>query len=156
VARNPAKSIDMAKKKAQEVNFSLQLLNIELLEFSLTRPTKPVEENEPVNFQVGMEQRFDQANKLAFVATTITIIDGTEEANALAKIVTSCNFRIENLDDFTNTETGKVLLPDPAITTLNAVSISTTRGILFSELRGTHLHGAVLPVMDPSNFQKVN
>lgn len=156
MVRNSAKSIDMAKKKAQELNFSMQLLNIELLEFSLTRQTKPFEENQPVNFQVGMEQRFDQANKIAFVATVITIIDNVEESNVLAKIAASCNFRIENLEDFTNTKTGKVLLPDPAITTLNAVSISTTRGILFSELRGTHLHGAVLPVMDPSNFQKVN
>jgi len=146
----------MAKKKVQEVNLSMQLLNIELLEFTLTRQTKPFEENQPVNFQVGMEQRFDLPNKIAFVATVITIVDNIEEANVLAKITTSCNFRIENLEGFTNSETRKVLLPELFITTLNAVSISTTRGILFSELRGTHLHGAVLPVMDPSNFQKVN
>jgi len=146
----------MAKKKVQEVNLSMQLLNIELLEFTLTRQTKPFEENQPVNFQVGMEQRFDLPNKIAFVATVITIVDNIEEANVLAKITTSCNFSIENLEGFTNSETRKVLLPELFITTLNAVSISTTRGILFSELRGTHLHGAVLPVMDPSNFQKVN
>tara|TARA_R110000868_G_scaffold123126_3_gene326273 strand:- start:304 stop:744 length:441 start_codon:yes stop_codon:yes gene_type:complete len=146
----------MAKKKVAEVNFSMQLLNIELLEFSLTRPTKPMEENHQINFQVGMEQKFDVNSLTAFVATVITIVDNIEDANVLAKITTSCNFKIENMNDFTDSESGKVILPDPAITTLNAVAISTTRGILFSELRGTHLHGAVLPVMDPSKFQKIN
>jgi hypothetical protein len=38
--------------------------------------------------------------------------------------------------------------------TLNSISISTTRGVMFSELKGTILHHAFLPIIDVKALQK--
>jgi len=43
-------------------------------------------------------------------------------------------------------------LPEPLATTLNSVSISTTRGLMFAIFRGSFLRKAVLPVVDPTLF----
>ena len=39
---------------------------------------------------------------------------------------------------------------DIFISTLNSISISTTRGMMFSAFRGTFLHNAILPLIDPA------
>jgi hypothetical protein len=36
---------------------------------------------------------------------------------------------------------------------LNRISISTTRGAMFSTFKGTFLHAAILPIVDPKNFK---
>jgi uncharacterized protein YbbC (DUF1343 family) len=39
---------------------------------------------------------------------------------------------------------------------LNSISLSTTRGAMFSTFKGTFLHGAVLPIIDPKQFQALD
>ena len=49
----------------------------------------------------------------------------------------------------------KVLsFPKIYLNLLNAVVIGTMRGVLYSELRGTQLDDAILPVLDPSKLQR--
>ncbi|GAB2683464.1 hypothetical protein GCM10027037_00360 [Mucilaginibacter koreensis] len=43
-------------------------------------------------------------------------------------------------------------LPADLQLAVNTIAISTSRGLLFSRLRGTALHNAVLPLIDASNF----
>ncbi|MBL0073688.1 MAG: hypothetical protein IPP34_18540 [Bacteroidetes bacterium] len=64
----------------------------------------------------------------------------------------SCIFEILNFEDVIKVEAdGKVNIPPRLIETLNIISISTTRGVMFSTFKGT-LHGAVLPIIDPKQF----
>jgi hypothetical protein len=44
-------------------------------------------------------------------------------------------------------------LPSGIIDLLNSVSVSTVRGMMFSAFKGTFLHNAVLPVIDPKTFK---
>jgi hypothetical protein len=48
---------------------------------------------------------------------------------------------------------GKLDIPQALIEVLNSISISTTRGVMFSTFKGTFLHNAVLPIIDPRQFQ---
>ena len=43
-------------------------------------------------------------------------------------------------------------LPTDIIVTINSISISTIRGIMFSTFKGTYLHNAFLPIIDPKSF----
>jgi hypothetical protein len=49
-----------------------------------------------------------------------------------------------------------VMLPSGLSVTLNSISMSTTRGILFERFRGTGLQHIVLPIIDPMAFQVAN
>jgi hypothetical protein len=46
----------------------------------------------------------------------------------------------------------EVKLPSDIIIAMNSISISTIRGIMFSTFKGTYLHNAFLPVIDPKSF----
>ncbi|WP_121811333.1 hypothetical protein [Mucilaginibacter kameinonensis] len=44
------------------------------------------------------------------------------------------------------------VLPSDLQISANAISLSTSRGLLYSRLRGTALHNAILPLIDASAF----
>jgi hypothetical protein len=48
------------------------------------------------------------------------------------------------------------ILPSGFAITLNSITISTARGILFERLRGSKLQEIILPIINPSNFQTLN
>lgn len=145
----------MAKKKnIEEVQIDLQLLNIELLGLSINKLQKPLGEGHQLNYQISLEHKIDTTNKIVFVGTHVNIIDIKDDNKSYGTLDTSCNFRIENINDFQVKKTGLINLPDQVIVMLNSISISTTRGIMFSEFKGTYLHGAFLPIVDPMQFAK--
>lgn len=41
-------------------------------------------------------------------------------------------------------------------TTLNSIAYSTSRGVIFMALKGTHLHRALLPLINPSAFTVID
>lgn len=145
----------MARNKKTEVELTFRLANIEVLELNIPRQLKPLDEGQPVHFNIGMEHRFDISNKVVFVSAMVNVIDSPENEALLANMVTSCNFIVENLHEFVEPESNKVQFPESIIIALNSIAISTTRGILYSELKGTYLHGAILPVLDPKMFAKL-
>ncbi len=144
----------MAKRKKPETKFTFQLLNIELLGLNLEKLQKPIEEGHHLNYQIGLEHKIDVKNKLVFIGMHVNIIDIANNDYCYGSIDTSCNFQIQNMEDFVAKKTGLVELPEQTIITLNSIAISTTRGIMFSELKGTYLHGAILPIVDPMQFAK--
>jgi hypothetical protein len=131
----------MAKIEDQDFKVEMQIKAIELLNGSLNLPANANTPATNFNFNIGIESRADAVNKLVFVIV-------------LGALSLSCIFEIANFEDLIKIEAdGKVKIPPRLIETLNIVSISTTRGVLFSTFKGTFLHGAVLPIIDPKQFQ---
>ena len=58
------------------------------------------------------------------------------------------------MNDFFNKQHTLVDLPQEFITLLNSIALSTTRGVMFSQFRGTVLHNAILPIIAPAKFEK--
>lgn len=142
----------MAKIENKDFNVEMQIRAIELLSGSLNLPANP---NTPVtnfNFNISIESRADAVNKLVFVIVHVEIND--DHSVVLGALSVSCIFEIVNFEDVIKVEAdGKVNIPQRLIETLNSISISTTRGVMFSTFKGTFLHGAVLPIIDPKQFQ---
>ncbi len=142
----------MAKIENKENNVDMQLRAIELLNNSLTLPSNP---NTPVtnfNFNIHIESRTDAVKKLVFVIVHIDIKNDDLSA-VLGNLSVSCIFEIVNFEDVIKVEAdGNVNIPQQLIETLNGISISTARGVMFSTFKGTFLHNAVLPIIDPNRF----
>lgn len=143
----------MAKIENNGLNVEMQIRAIELLNGSLNLPANP---NTPVtnfNFNISIESRAEAANKLIFVIVHVEI-KNDDHSVVLGALSVSCIFEIVNFEKVIKIEVdGKVNIPQHLIETLNTISISTTRGVMFSTFKGTFLHGAVLPIIDPRQFQ---
>jgi hypothetical protein len=143
----------MAKIENKDFNIKMQIRAIELLSSSLNLPTNP---NTPVtnfNFNIRIESRADVINKLVFVIVHVEI-KNDDQSVVLGTLSVSCIFEIANFEDVIKVEAGgKINIPQQLIETLNNISISTTRGVMFSTFKGTFLHSAVLPIIDHKKFQ---
>lgn len=136
----------------EPTQIQFQLKTIELLSFSLNAPQTTLANEYPCRFDITIEQQCNPEEKKIKVIATIAIIHEADQQQ-LASLQSCCLYQIENLADFnTNPATKQVSLPDQLIITLNSISISTTRGILFAQLRGTYLHNLVMPIVDPTQF----
>lgn len=138
----------MAKQK-----FNFQLRNIDVVDVSLNNPEKPLPKEFQFNFDINIQQRISSEEKLIIVAPTISVrIDNGKEVYGRFKA--NVFFDVQNLDDFKDTDTNKFDIPETFITTLNSISISTLRGLMFSAFKGTFLHNAILPIVNPGDFTK--
>lgn len=73
----------------------------------------------------------------------------------LAFFKTALVFEIFEFDEiFKNVGEDKYDIPVGLEILLKSAGISTTRGIIYSEVRGTYLHGAVLPLIDMATLIK--
>ena len=72
----------------------------------------------------------------------------------------SCHYQLTGYQDWLHAQPEEHqtagTLPGGLAMTLNSISISTTRGVLFERLRGTSLQSVILPIIDPSAFQPIN
>ena len=75
-----------------------------------------------------------------------------DKKTILAKIRVSFVYEFNSFEGFTTGSPGVYNFPQEFMVAINSISISTLRGIMFSLFRGTFLHKAVLPVVDPKSF----
>lgn len=142
----------MAKIKSSNVDIELQIRAIELLKGSLQLPESITAPIANFNFNLGIESRVDPKNKFIFVVVHVDI-KNEDLSCQLGSLSVSCVYEIANFDEVIVTiEEGKFDMPQPMIDMLNGISISTTRGVMYSTFKGTFLHGAVLPIVDPKQF----
>ncbi len=133
-----------------------QIKNIEILEVDLVFPGPIVKDIKTYHYNINLQHRINQENKLIFVDTAIEIIH-QDKKTKLGFLKATCVYLVENLLDLKSASNEKMFdLPEVFVTTLNSISISTTRGIMFSQFRGTYLHNAVLPIIDPKGFKAGN
>lgn len=135
----------------ETINVNFQIKGIELLEINLKNPQIPLEPERTYNFNVNIEQRINNEEKLVIVVTSVDVIY-EEDQQCHASIKTSCIFLIENFQDFLVANTNQVNFPDQFVITLNSISLSTTRGIMFSSFKGTFMHNVYMPIVNPSSF----
>jgi len=143
------------KKTNKEQQIAFQIKGIELLDFKLNQPKQPLPVQTTFNFNINLEQRISPENKLVIVITTIEILNENNNV-LLASVKGSCIFEVANLEEFLPEGSQKVSFPDNILVSFNSISISTMRGIMFSQFKGTYLQNAVLPVIDPTSFIKNN
>jgi hypothetical protein len=135
-------------------NINYQLKGIELVSFTLNQPQERLNQERVYNFEINVEQRINPEEKLIHVFVSIDLIQD-EDKQCHASIKTGCVFMVDNLSEFISATTNLVELPDQFVVTLNSISLSTTRGIMFSQFRGTYMHSAILPIVNPATFHTI-
>lgn len=132
-------------------NVQIQLKALELLDSCINNPRKPLKANTGFQFDINLEHRYRKEGQLLIVLCTISVFN-EDLKELLGKVRTSCIFHVANWDDFFDQESKVLNLPKNTITSFNSIAISTTRGMMFSFFRGTFLHSAILPIINPNDF----
>ena len=104
------------------------------------------------NFNIQIEMKLDTKQKLMMVFVDIGVkASDTEET--IGRCIVCCTFLIANFENMVvKNERNAIDLPQTVIDTLNSIAISTTRGIMFASFKGTFLHDALLPIVDPTRI----
>jgi len=130
-------------------NISFKLKNIEIGESSLKHLNYVLPADVIYKFTINIDHLLNVEENLIVIKPIVDIfIDESEET--LANLSASLIFEIENLSHYVFEK--ELKLPSDVIIALNSISISTVRGIMFSAFKGTYLHNAILPVVDPKSF----
>ena len=127
----------------------LKIAGIELIEYSIKQPFELLPEQFECRYNVNIEHKVDkQSNRIICIMTFEVIAEDSSLNLANAKI--GCIFDIVDMNQFM--ENDAIHIPDPLIVTLNSISLSTCRGVMFGLFRGTYLHNTILPIIDPKSF----
>ncbi|MBA4259075.1 MAG: hypothetical protein C0446_07915 [Chitinophaga sp.] len=133
----------------KEVNIEMQIKAIELLNNSIILPPNAKNPITNFNFNLNIESKADVTKKLVFVIVNVEI-KNDDQSLIIGTISVSCVYEIFNFEEAIKIEVdGRINMPPKLVETLNIISISTTRGVMFSTFKGTFLHNAFLPIIDP-------
>jgi len=143
----------MSQIKHKEFTVDLQLKSIELLKISITMPSVLGVSLTDFNFNINLESKADVTNKVLFVIVDVEI-RSADQNHVFGCLAASCIYSIPNFDDVIKIEEdSKLNIPKDLADILNSISISTVRGIMFTSFKGTFLHNAFLPIVDPQSFK---
>ncbi len=139
-------------KKETEEQIEFQIKGIEILDSYLQTPRQQIPKDLAYQFNLNIEHRIDLEKKLVMVLTNVSCFVDNETGD-LSRFNASCIYYLPEIEKYFDDKSANVKLPDHFIITINSISISTTRGLMFSFLRGTYLHNAVIPLIDPNAFK---
>lgn len=132
-----------------EVNIEMQLKAIELLNNAIVLPPNAKTPITNFNFNINIESKADATKNLVFVIVNVEI-KNDDQSLTVGSISVSCVYEIFNFNDAIKLDNeGRINIPPKLVETLNIISISTTRGVMYSTFKGTFLHNAFLPIIDP-------
>lgn len=131
----------------EETKFEVRFIGLELIEKTLIEP-KNVETNSKFIFRYTADFKLSYERKIAWVMSEVKILEEISQFQL-------ANFKGLSVFGFPNFEKIFTLLKDDIYDVpveleiyLKNEGLATMRGILYSELRGTYLSKAVLPLID--------
>lgn len=131
-----------------------QLRGVELHELIIHKPQPGATAPINFNFEINVEANVDSNRKLVINATHVKIKGDNQDA-LLGSMTCACIFSVANFHEMVIMKDETLAeINESFVETLNSISISTARGVLFSELRGTALHHAILPIIDIKQLSK--
>ncbi|HEV8515132.1 MAG TPA: hypothetical protein VGQ59_17745 [Cyclobacteriaceae bacterium] len=140
--------------EAKTVAPLFQLRGVELHELTIHKPVPGVATPANFNFEVSVVANVDSNKKLVINATHVKI-KGDKQDAILGSITCACIFSVGNFEEVITMKSETLAeINETFAETINSISISTTRGVMFSELKGTTLHYAFLPIIDIKSLAK--
>ena len=131
-----------------EKSFKITFKAIELISKSIAEPPRDFQGVETFSFNFLIDLKVAPEQKTAFVITESGII-WAKEMKEVAKFRILCAFELPDFDSvFTKIDNNKYDTPVDLEIILKSAGLSTIRGIIAMEVKGTYLQGAVLPLID--------
>lgn len=142
----------MTPETTSEIGFQIRGIRVA----SFTIHDEPDDPTLEVGFGLALQhyQVADGEDRTVEVNLSISVEEGQPP---LVELKAACQYQLAGyqhwLSQLPENERQEGILPFGLAVTLNSISVSTTRGILFERLRGTNLQRHILPIIDPSAFQ---
>lgn len=134
--------------KNEKKDFKFRIDSIDIINTSINAPLNPTEIGE-LNFDLQIQVKLEPKKNILMVFVDVEI-KTKESKEKLGKYTICCSYIIEDFEELVSYDNAnKPTVPKIIIDTLNSISISTLRGLMFGSFRGTFLHKAILPVVDP-------
>jgi hypothetical protein len=128
---------------------SFKLHAIELFEKSITRRPNDVPKDQIYHFEVVQNIRVNEKFKHVLVFTHVSVFSDKEKQQKQAGISVAHVYDVLNFQEtITKGEDDDYKIQPDFAKLISALSVSSCRGILYSELAGTYLHSAYLPILD--------
>ncbi|HAF27917.1 MAG TPA: hypothetical protein DCG75_02615 [Bacteroidales bacterium] len=144
----------MTDSKIKKFKIEYQIKGVEILDFGLKHSQEPVLPSTVYHFNINVQHKINPEMKLVFVIVSVNVMH-EDKKTLLGNINASCIFHIANFDDLKSKKDDKsIVFPQETIDMFNSIAISTTRGLMFNCFRGTFLHNAILPIVDPKGFKQ--
>lgn len=132
-----------------KISISFSFKTIEILENYIKLPLNHPSDFKVFSFDITSEIQIIPDNSLLAVILSIKILNESKDLH-LGSLTTSCVFFVENFNEVVKKDSNEnIKISDEFLVSLNSISISTTRGIMWSIFKGTFLHNALLPIIDP-------
>ncbi len=141
-------------KESNQTGITYKINAVELLNLTMQHPTDQNVNYNAFHFDMKLQHRVNDENKLVFVITNVTVKSQDKQVE-MATLQSSCIFEVENFENLKGQDQ-KIQFPQEFLDEINAMSISTTRGIMYSEFKGTFLHKAILPVFKSESLRKTS
>jgi len=126
--------------------------SIKIIEERISCPANQVSQIKSINFNIKVDHQIEEKDRS--IAVIVEIIVKSNELNTIiASLTVACIYKIENFKSLIDKNTGKPIFPSEFKTVLNSISISTARGVMYSQFRGTFMNFNILPVIDPKNVK---
>lgn len=127
---------------------SFQIKKIDIVESCVLAPKVPLTKNAIFQFNTSVNPQWNQ--KIGLILACGVEVKDEENKVLLGNVRTLFTFTLQGVK--TKIDKDTIVLPDEFLSTIVSISISTLRGILFSQFRGTYLQNAVMPIIDPKLF----
>lgn len=139
-------------KKSADFRINILMKGVELLESNQNRAIPETINMRNFNFNIQIETNADAQNKLLFAIVNVEILS-EDKTIKIGGISVNCIFGLNNFEEIIEiSPKGIMSIPQPLMDIINSISISTTRGVMFATFKGTQLHHAFLPIIDPKQF----
>lgn len=130
------------------LNFKID--NIEINKI-LINPEPSLFDADKYEYRLDVEHLFNVQENIVMINVAAMVFSKRKEL--LAEVSINIFYLVENIKNFENKKEKKMEFPEDFSVALNSVSISTLRGIMFSQFRGTYLHNAILPIVNPKSLE---
>lgn len=120
---------------------------IELISFSIAPKYLAGQSKKTVEFKVGQEAKINETKRLVLIFTKVALKE-PEKNISLASLELVCGFKVPVFDRLlTKDKDGNYLISAELNTDLLKISLATSRGVLYSQLRGSYLQDITLPLL---------
>ena len=100
------------------------------------------------HFDILVDTSVNTEQKIIVIVVDIKIKEVNKEI-VQGELSLACGFEVENFEEtiLKDDKTNMYIVPPDTDALVKSVSISTARGVLFSEFRGTYLMQAIMPII---------
>ncbi|MCK9424823.1 MAG: hypothetical protein M0Q21_02165 [Ignavibacteriaceae bacterium] len=143
-------------EKKVELLFKIQGIHISNFSLDNSLSRQSLAPDHSYAFEINAGTLIDASLKIIGVDFITRIFTSQTKDDKVCELSLRISYAIQNFESFTTIEKDKVTIPEQLMHHLIALTISTTRGILFEKLQGSFLSKIILPTINVSSLNKMN